>query len=93
MRGQGGANVPVSRRTFVTGTALAAATTAGCSDIRQQSFDARPVGLPAAERGPVGMAETSMESMTLTFDGPASTEVEVTNHSAVYRRAADDGGT
>jgi hypothetical protein len=85
--------IPVSRRGFVTASAVAAASTAGCSGLTTQSFEAPPVGLPESEHGDLRLGETAVDPVTLDFDGPATVEVEITNHVAVYERTARDGGT
>ena len=92
MRGEQANKLPVSRRGFVAATVVAATGTAGCSGLTEQSFEAPPVGLPDSEHDEVRMGETADDPVTLTFDGPASTEVEITNHTAVYERTADSGG-
>jgi hypothetical protein len=85
--------LPVSRRGFLATTVVAATSTAGCSGLTEQSFEAPPVGLPESEHDGFRMAESTVDPVTLNFQGPASTEVEITNHTAVYERTTRSGGT
>lgn len=88
----GGAELPVSRRSFVAATAAVATVTAGCGDLTQQSFEAPAVGLPDADHEPLGLVETSFDTLSMSFDGPADSRVELTNHAGVYDRTVGIGG-
>ena len=86
-------DINLNRRRFlaVAGTA-AGVVLAGCSSVTNQSFSASPVILPDADQTELLLAETTVDSQTLTLNGPADTQVEITNHTAVYKRAAGLGG-
>jgi hypothetical protein len=93
MSGEGTRTPPVSRRGFITATVIVASSTAGCSDAVTPSFEADPVVLPDEDQENLWLSETVRDSATIDVDGPSVTEVEVTNHMAVYNRAAGYGGT
>lgn len=92
MIGEGGSDLSVSRRNFAAATVLAMTSTAGCSELAKQSFEATPIILPAESRDRLQLAETTREAVTVDFDGPSVSEVEITNHTAVYNRADGFGG-
>jgi len=70
----------------------AAVALAGCSNVTSQSFEASPVVLPDADQTERRLAETSRDSQTVQRSGPAGSEVEITNQTAVYSRAKGLGG-
>jgi hypothetical protein len=84
--------LPVSRRSFVTATAAVATATAGCGDPTQQSFEASAVELPDTHHEPLEVTETALEELSMSFDGPAGSRVELTNHAGVYDRTVGTGG-
>jgi len=92
MSGEGTRTTPISRRGFITATAIVASSTAGCSDVVTPSFEADPVVLPDEDQENLWLSETVRDSATIDVDGPSITEAEVTNHMAVYNRAAGYGG-
>jgi hypothetical protein len=92
MTKEGESGLPVSRRSFVTATAAVATVTAGCGNPTQQSFEASAVGLPDADHEPLEVSETTLEELTMSFDGPAGSRVELTNHAGVYDRTVGTGG-
>jgi hypothetical protein len=92
MREDGEPAPSVSRRGFVAASVVVAAGTAGCGDLRRQSFEASAVGLPDAEHEPLELAETTLDELSISFDGPAGSRVELTNHAGVYDRTVGTGG-
>lgn len=84
--------LPVSRRHFVAATVAATTVTAGCGDLTRHSFEAPRVGLPDTEHEPLRLAETSLEALSMSFDGPADSRVELTNQAGVYDRTVGTGG-
>jgi hypothetical protein len=48
--------------------------------------------LPDEDQENLWLSETVRDSATIDVDGPSITEAEVTNHMAVYNRAAGYGG-
>jgi hypothetical protein len=82
-----------NRRRFLTTAGTAAGIVlAGCSGVTNQSFAASPVTLPDADQRELLLAEATVTPKTITLDGPADTEVEITNQAAVYKRADGLGG-
>lgn len=78
----------LTRRGFVTaaGGTLTVGL-AGCSGITQQSFEATTVALPSAAREELWLSETARDAETVSREGPAGSEVEITNKATVYSRA------
>jgi hypothetical protein len=92
IRGSDGAR-PLDRRRFLSvAGAATAAVLAGCSGLRRRSFEASPVVLSDGDQEAFRVAETDATSHTISRDGPAGAEVEITNHAAVYSRAGGLGG-
>jgi hypothetical protein len=83
--------LPVSRRAFVATSVVIATGTAGCGDPLQQSFEAPAVGLPDAAHEPLELSETTLSEVTMGFDGPGGSRVELTNHAGVYDRTVGTG--
>jgi hypothetical protein len=82
-----------NRRRFLAAAGTAAGVVlAGCSSVTEQSFAASPVLLSAADQTDLLLAETTVDSQTITLDGPADTQAEITNQAAVYKRANGLGG-
>ena len=81
-----------SRRRFVAATVVAATGTAGCGDLTQQSFEASAVGLPDVDQEPLKLGETTLDELTMSFDGPGGSRVELTNHAGIYDRTVGDEG-
>lgn len=71
----------------VTGIALA-----GCSSVTSQTVSASPVILPDSDQTEMRLAETDRDARTVTLGGPGDSEVEITNHAVVHRRANGIGG-
>lgn len=71
---------------------VAATGVAGCSGETKRTFEASPVVLPDDDQGTLRLAETNREPETISRTGPADTEIEITNHAAVYKRAVGLGG-
>jgi phage terminase large subunit-like protein len=80
------------RRFLAVSGAAAGAVLAGCSSVTSQSFTASPVLLPDETQTELLLAETTRDSRSVTLDGPADTQVEITNQAAVYKRATGLGG-
>lgn len=74
----------------VGGTAVAGL--AGCQGVREQSFEAVPVVLPAADQRSRRLAETAREPETTEQSGPGGVSVTITSHAATYSRAVGLGG-
>lgn len=83
----------MSRRRFLAATGTATGVgLAGCSQVTQQSFEARPVVLPESARQELVLAETTRDSKTVTRQGPGDVgEITLTNQAAVYRRGPARG--
>lgn len=79
------------RRLLVAVGAVATAGLAGCSELTQHSFEADPVVLPGDDREALWIGEMGRDSRTVSREGPADSEVEITNHAAVYSRAVGPG--
>lgn len=97
-RDENGANdgaVGTDRRRFLAVLGLAAVgSAAGCSGVTEQSFEAEQAGLPDTAQEELALVETDSSSESLSRDGPTgNVEVTVTNHTAVYSRAAGLGGS
>lgn len=93
--GDRGRGTMTSRRRFLTvfGGA-AAASLAGCSGLRSRSFEASPVTMSAADQDTLLLGETVRDSQTLERDAlDGNVSVSISNHVAVYSRAAGLGGT
>jgi len=72
-----------------TGTGVALA---GCSGVTSQTVSASPVILPSSDQTEMRLAETDRDARSITLDGPGDSEVEITNHAVVHRRANGIGG-
>ncbi|MEF8894483.1 hypothetical protein [Halodesulfurarchaeum sp.] len=83
--------LPVTRRSFVAATVLAAST-AGCTGLRQQFFEATPVGLNSETQDELSLEEFVFEEVSTEVDGPADTALEITSYTTGYSRAAAMGG-
>lgn len=66
---------------------------AGCSGITNQSFEAKQVGLSDDAQAELGLAEVDSETVSVSQDGPTgNVSVSITNHAAIFSRAAGLGG-
>jgi len=83
------------RRRFLCGVGLAVAgAVAGCSNVTDQSFSASRAGLSETAREELALEQVDSESRSLSREGPSgNVEVTITNHAAIYSRAAGMGGS
>lgn len=82
------------RRQFLAAVGIAmAGGVAGCSGITEQEFAAQQVGLSEDAQTELGLAEVDSETSSVSREGPTgNVEVTITNHAAIYSRAAGFGG-
>lgn len=81
------------RQLLIAGATAATAAVAGCEGVTEQSFEASPTTLSAESRERLRLRELAAESQTISRE-VGGAEVTITNHVAVYSRAAwlADGG-